>query len=153
VATGDWSVLVAGTVHDLADIESLAPGRVVVEGVLPSHLVLPRVAAALVTGGQGSVQAALSSGTPFVGVPLHAEQDLNVHLAAQLGAAAIRPAGSVMGHVGSDVAKLLDDPSFGEAATRWAARFAEVDGPALAADRILALHHEIDSRTPEEAVR
>ena len=59
VAAGDWSVLVAGTVHDLADLESLAPGRVVVEGVLPSHLVLPRAAAAVVTGGQGSVQAAL----------------------------------------------------------------------------------------------
>ena len=48
-------------VHDVVDLEALAPGRVVVEGVLPSHLVLPRVAAAVVTGGQGSVQAALSS--------------------------------------------------------------------------------------------
>ena len=153
VAAGDWSILVAGTVHDLADLESLAPGRVVVEGVLPSHLVLPRVAAAVVTGGQGSVQAALSSGTPFVGVPLQAEQDLNVHLAAQLGAAVIRPAGSVVGRVGADVARLLADPSFGASAARWAERFAQVDGPGVAADRILALHTEIESRTPEEAVR
>ena len=73
VSAGDGNVLVAGTVHDLRDLEALAPGRVVVEGVLPSHRVLPRVAAAVLTGGQGSVQAALSSGTPFVGIPLHAE--------------------------------------------------------------------------------
>jgi UDP:flavonoid glycosyltransferase YjiC (YdhE family) len=153
VAAGDWTVLVAGTVHDLADLESLAPSRVVVEGVLPSHLVLPRVAAAVVTGGQGSVHAALSSGTPFVGVPLHAEQDLNTHLAAQLGAAVIRPAGSVEGHVGADVVRLLADPSYGAAADRWAARFAAVDGPGLAAERILALHTDIESRTPEKVVR
>jgi UDP:flavonoid glycosyltransferase YjiC (YdhE family) len=153
VSAGDWSVLVAGTVHDLADLESLAPGRVVVEGVLPSHLVLPRVSAAVLTGGQGSVQAALSSGTPFVGIPLHAEQDLNVHLASQLGAAVLRPAGSVVGHVGADVARLLADPSFQASAARWADRFAEVDGPGVAAERILALRAEIESRTPEEAVR
>ena len=129
VAAGDWRVLVAGTVHDVVDLEALAPGRVVVEGVLPSHLVLPRVAAAVVTGGQGSVQAALSSGTPFVGIPLQAEQDLNVHCAAQLGAALIRPVQSVVGGVGADVARLLAEPSFAAAATRWAGRFAEVDGP------------------------
>ena len=147
VAAGDWRVLVAGTVHDVVDLEALAPGRVVVEGVLPSHLVLPRVAAAVVTGGQGSVQAALSSGTPFVGIPLHAEQDLNVHCAAQLGAALIRPVQSVVGGVGADVARLLAEPSFAAAATRWAGRFAEVDGPGVAADRIVALHAELGSRS------
>lgn len=151
VAAGDWKVLVAATVHDLVDLERLAPGRVVVEGVLPSHRVLPRVAAAVLTGGQGSVQAALSAGTPFVGVPLQAEQDLNVHLAARLGAAVTRPVGSVRGNVGTDVARLLADPSFRTAAGRWAQRFAAVDGPALAADRIVALHSELASRTPQEA--
>jgi UDP:flavonoid glycosyltransferase YjiC (YdhE family) len=140
VSTGDWQVLVAGTVHDVADLEALAPGRVVVEGVLPSHLVLPRVDTAVVTGGQGSVQAALSSGTPFVGIPLHAEQDLNVHLAAQLGAAVVRPVQSIVGGVGRDVARVLAEPSFRAAAGRWAARYAEVDGPGVAADRIVALH-------------
>ena len=140
VSTGDWQVLVAGTVHDVADLEALAPGRVVVEGVLPSHLVLPRVDAAVVTGGQGSVQAALSSGTPFVGIPLHAEQDLNVHLAAQLGAAVVRPVQFIVGGVGRDVARVLAEPSFRAAAGRWAARYAEVDGPGVAADRIVALH-------------
>ncbi len=143
VAAGDWSVLVAATVHDLRDLEDLAPGRVVVEGVLPSHLVLPRVDAAVVTGGQGSVQAALSSGTPFVGIPLQAEQDLNVHLAARLGAAVIRPAHEVAGHVGADVGRVLAEPTFRAAAERWAARFAAVDGPAVAADRIVALHAEL----------
>lgn len=153
VAAGDWNVLVAATVHDLADLEALAPGRVVVEGVLPSHRILPRVDAAVLTGGQGSVQAALSSGTPFVGIPLHAEQDLNVHLAAQLGAAVVRPVDTIAGGVGGDVTRVLADPSFAAVAARWAARLAEVDGPALAAERILTLHSEVDARTPQTASR
>jgi UDP:flavonoid glycosyltransferase YjiC (YdhE family) len=105
--------------------------------------VLPRVGAAVVTGGQASVQAALSSGTPFVGIPLQAEQDLNVHLAAQLGAAVIRPAHEVAGHVGADVGRVLAEPAFRAASERWATRFAAVDGPAVAADRIVALHAEL----------
>jgi hypothetical protein len=150
VAAGDYSVLVAATVHELGDLEDLAPGRVVVAGVLPSHLVLPRADAAVVTGGQGSVQAALSSGTPFVGIPLHAEQDLNVHLAARLGAALVRPVQSVGGGVGADVARLLGEPSFRASAQRWATRFAAVDGPARAAERIAALHDETRGRRPSE---
>jgi UDP:flavonoid glycosyltransferase YjiC (YdhE family) len=142
VAAGDWNVLVAATVHDLAELESLAPGRVVVEGVLPSHRILPRAEAAVLTGGQGSVQAALSAGTPFVGIPLHAEQDLNVHLAAQLGACIIRPVGTVSGRVGTDVDRLLSEASYAAAAATCADRYAAVDGPGLAAERILDLHWE-----------
>jgi UDP:flavonoid glycosyltransferase YjiC (YdhE family) len=153
VTAGAWNVLVAATVHDLADLEALAPGRVVVEGVLPSHRILPRVDAAVVTGGQGSVQAALSSGTPFVGIPLHAEQDLNVHLAEQLGSAIVRPVGTVGGRVGADVRRLLGDASYAASASLRAGRFATVDGAALAADQILALHQELGTRSPQAVSR
>ena len=65
-------LLVAATVHDLADLEG---ANVMVEGVLPSHLVMPRVDLAVTMGGQGSVQCAMAAGTPLVAVPLHPEQD------------------------------------------------------------------------------
>ena len=64
-------------------------------------------------------------------------------------AALIRPVQSVVGGVGVDVARLLAEPSFAAAATRWAGRFAEVDGPRAAADRIVALHAAARTWTPQ----
>ncbi|MEQ1731731.1 MAG: hypothetical protein ABL982_25445 [Vicinamibacterales bacterium] len=76
-------ILVAGTVHDLSDLNS---PTVMVAGVLPSHRVMPRVDIAITAGGQGSVQCAMASGTPAVVLPLHPEQDLNGSLIERLGA-------------------------------------------------------------------
>lgn len=61
-------ILVAGTVHDLSDLND--GDRVLVGGVLPSHLVMPRVHLAITSGGQGSVQTAMASGVPLLGIPL-----------------------------------------------------------------------------------
>ncbi len=80
----DVRILVAGTIHDLGD---LATDRILIERVLPSHLVMPQVDLAVTTGGQGSVQTAMACGTPLLGIPLHIEQDLNVALVERLGAA------------------------------------------------------------------
>ena len=84
LAALDACILVAGTVHDLCDLED---ERILVGGVLPSHEILPRVDLAVIAGGQGSVQTALASGVPFVGVPLQPEQDANVALVERQGAA------------------------------------------------------------------
>jgi UDP:flavonoid glycosyltransferase YjiC (YdhE family) len=43
--------------------------RVMIESVLPNHLVIERVAACVIMRGQGSVQTAMACGTPFVGMP------------------------------------------------------------------------------------
>jgi UDP:flavonoid glycosyltransferase YjiC (YdhE family) len=80
----DARLLVAATVHNLRDLED---DRVLVESVLPSHLIMPRVDVAVISGGQGSVQTALASGLPFVGIPLQPEQDANVAFAERQGAA------------------------------------------------------------------
>jgi UDP:flavonoid glycosyltransferase YjiC (YdhE family) len=84
LSTLDARVLVAATTHDLGD---LAGDRIVVAGVLPSHLVRPKVDLAVIAGGQGSVQTALASGVPFIGIPLQPEQDANVIFAERQGAA------------------------------------------------------------------
>jgi UDP:flavonoid glycosyltransferase YjiC (YdhE family) len=80
----DAWIVVAATVHDLRELED---DRVLVEGLLPSHAIMPRVDLAVITGGQGSVQTALASGVPFIGVPLQPEQDANVVFAERQGAA------------------------------------------------------------------
>ena len=47
---------------------------------------MPRVDLRVISGGQGSVQSALASGLPFIGIPLQPEQDANIVLAERQGA-------------------------------------------------------------------
>ena len=112
--------------------------RTLVEPILPSHLVMPRVDVAVIAGGQGSVQTALASGTPFVGIPLQPEQHLNVHLAERAGAARmVAPAGVATPALAAAVSAVLEDERHQAAARRLQAEMAAVDGPGAAADAIL----------------
>lgn len=132
-----FRVLVAATVHDLS---AMADARTLVAGVLPNHVVMPRVAAAVLMGGQGSVQTAMASGTPFVGLPLHGEQELNVAVAERAGCAirmSTRDATSA-GALATALRRLVEEPSFATAARVAAARYAGVDGAARAASAIRA---------------
>jgi UDP:flavonoid glycosyltransferase YjiC (YdhE family) len=128
----DVRILVAGTIHDLGD---LATDRILIEGVLPSHLVMPQVDLAITTGGQGSVQTAMASGTPLLGIPLHIEQDLNVALVERLGAARrARPT-----NLATLATQMLDNPTHAEAAEHIQKLYAAADGPAEAARTIAQL--------------
>jgi UDP:flavonoid glycosyltransferase YjiC (YdhE family) len=126
----DTRVLVAATVHDL---ESESTDRVMVAGVLPSHLIMPRVALAVTAGGQGSVQTAMAAGTPVLGVPLQPEQDLNLALLERLGAARR----TTPSRAAADAARILGEPSHREAAARVQKAYAALDGPGAAAEAIL----------------
>lgn len=128
-------LLVAATVHDVKD---LADDRTVIAGILPNHLVFPRVAAAVIMGGQGSVQCAMASGTPFVGLPYHGEQELNVAVAERLGVAIrMAPQAATTTALSSAIRRLLEEPSFVTSARAAAQRYAGVDGAALAAGAII----------------
>lgn len=130
-------MLVAGTVHELGD---LADDRTCVGGILPSHLVMPRVALAVTAGGHGSVQTAMAAGTPVLGIPLQPEQDLNVALLARLGAAsAVAPRHAGTARLTRAAARMLAEPSFTAEARRIRDLYAAVDGPAAAAEAILEL--------------
>jgi hypothetical protein len=128
--TLDVRILVAGTIHDLHD---LATDQVMIEGTLPSHLVMPQVDLAVTTGGQGSIQTAMASGTPVLGIPLHIEQDLNIALVERLGAA--RPAGP-SDSLQQLASQMLGNPAHLEAAERIQKLYAAVNGPALAAETL-----------------
>lgn len=127
-------VLVTSTIHDLSDLDG---GQVMIERLLPSDRIMPRVAVAVTTGGQGSVQTAVASGVPLAGVPLQPEQDLNVHsVQRQAMALRVRPqdsSGVAMTHA---VRRLLDEPGYREQATRLRAVVANIDGAATAAQVI-----------------
>jgi UDP:flavonoid glycosyltransferase YjiC (YdhE family) len=133
----DARLLVAATVHDLRDLED---DRVLVESVLPSHLIMPRVNVAVISGGQGSVQTALASGLPFVGIPLQPEQDANVVFAERRGAARRVPQREAGTSAVADTAwKILTDASYRARAQDLQEVFSAVDGPGAAAEAILTL--------------
>jgi hypothetical protein len=134
LSTLDLRILVAGTIHDLAD---LATDQVLVEHVLPSHLVMPQVDLAITTGGQGSVQTAMSAGTPLLSIPLHPEQDLNTALVERLGAAR-HLAPPDLAHLPTLTTTMLNTREHSLAAERIQKLYAATDGPTDAARTIAA---------------
>lgn len=127
-------VIVGATVHDFGPVSD--PG-VVVSGLLPSHRVMPQVQVAVTMGGQGSVQTAMTSGTPLVGLPLHPEQDLNVDLAARHGMAlAVAPRHADTPRLTEAVKRVVTEPRFAASAERVKGWYAGVDGAGRAADAI-----------------
>jgi UDP:flavonoid glycosyltransferase YjiC (YdhE family) len=130
-------VLVAATIHALPDLEG---DDVMVEPLLPSHKVMPRCDVAVIAGGQGSVQTAMASGVPFVGVPLQPEQDFNIVEMERHGAARrISQEDAVGAHMTSLVREICADDGFSRAAKGIQAIYAKADGPGAAADAILEL--------------
>jgi len=130
-------ILVAGPVADLARLED---EQVAVEGVLPGHMIMPRVDLAVVSGGQGGVQAALAAGVPFAGLPLGPEQHLNVALAEREGAArAIAPALAGTPELTAAARALMTVPRHRAAAERLRDAFARADGAGRAAEAIIAV--------------
>lgn len=71
----DAKMIILTTVHEIKMTEN---EKVLVVDHLPSHKVMPMVDLAIIHGGQGSIQTAISAGTPVIGIPLHVEQGLNV---------------------------------------------------------------------------
>lgn len=128
------SIIVAGTVHELGDLEG---PRVAVGGVLPSHKIMPHVDLAVTTGGQGSVQCAMASGTPLIGIPIHWEQDANVHFAKQWGAAAMLPMQDIDRRLPTLLPEVMKNPGYRERARQIQSIYAGLNGPDLCAEAIL----------------
>ncbi|MER7457952.1 glycosyltransferase [Micromonospora sp. NPDC126480] len=130
-------ILVAATVHNLAD---LADDQVCVASILPSHKIMPQVALAVTAAGQGSIQTALACGTPLIGIPLQPEQDANIALAEQTGAARrVRLADASGSALTTTARAMLTDAVARAAAQRVQQAFAQVDGAAAAAAAICEL--------------
>lgn len=129
-------VIVGATIHDFGPVND--PG-IVVAGILPNHKILPLVDVAVIMGGQGTVQTAMASGTPYVGIPLHPEQELNVDLGVRQGmglAVALRHADTEQ--LTQAVAQVLASPGFRHQAEHVAGFYADVDGADRAARAIRA---------------
>ncbi|MGX5695789.1 glycosyltransferase [Agromyces soli] len=110
------------------------PPNVHVTGLLPAHRLGGLVDAAVLHGGQGTVQTACATGIPFVGMGLQPEQRWNVRMSERRGnAIAVSPK-----HVGRPefldaVRRVLDDASIRRAADEVREAYRGADGAAATA--------------------
>lgn len=127
-------VIVGATIHDVGAFDD---PDVIVSGVLPNHLVMPRVDVAVTMGGQGSVQTAMCSGTPLVAIPLQPEQELNVALAVRHGMAmAVAPRHAGAERMTEAVRRISADAAFRHRAQSVRDLYAGLDGASQAAGAI-----------------
>lgn len=132
VADAGVRVIVGATIHDYG--ENTDPENIVIAGILPNHKVMPRVDLAVTMGGQGTVQTAMASGTPLVGIPLHPEQELNVDLAVRHGAGlALAPRHVDTPRLTNAVKRIMSESHFSEGAAKVRNWYAGHDGALQAA--------------------
>lgn len=132
---GDLPVRVIAPIKDhLAGFTGTIPSNVTVTGWLPAHKVNPRCTAAIIHGGQGTVQTACMSGVPFLGIGMQPEQSINIQTAVDYGAA-LRLSRKKLDRKKflSLVTKLLEDEALRKRATELAAVSGDVDGAKNAA--------------------
>jgi UDP:flavonoid glycosyltransferase YjiC (YdhE family) len=133
----DINILIASTVHTL----ELLSDKVMVRKHLPSHRVMPLVDAAVIHGGQGSVQTAVASGCPAVMFPLQTEQMFNAQLIEDRGAGINLALQDLKNPevVRAAVCRLLEEPDFKTGAVKLQQLQAAYDGPAEAARLLMEI--------------
>lgn len=133
-ALGELDVDVVAPLRHYLAAGDVVPPSVHVTDLLPAHRLGGLVDAAVLHGGQGTVQTACAAGIPFVGMGLQPEQRWNVRMCERRGnAIAVAP-----GRVGSAefvtaVRRVLHDPSIRRAADEVAQAYAGEDGAAASA--------------------
>ncbi|MGX5772125.1 glycosyltransferase [Microbacterium trichothecenolyticum] len=125
--------VVAPVRHYLRDDDVLPP-NVHATGLLPAHLLGGIVDAAVLHGGQGTVQTACAAGIPFVGMGLQPEQVWNVDQCVRQGnALALSPKRAGTPALAEAVRRLLTEDGMRVAAERVRAAYADEDGAAASA--------------------
>jgi UDP:flavonoid glycosyltransferase YjiC (YdhE family) len=108
---------------------------------LPSHEVMPLCDAAVIHGGQGTVQTAIASGTPFVGIPLQPEQNVNLGIVEGWGGGRTLSLRQLRrGRLRPALEEVLANPRFKEVMADLRQRQARRNGPAEVARRLTDMH-------------
>jgi UDP:flavonoid glycosyltransferase YjiC (YdhE family) len=113
-------------------------GCVLLTPHVPAHLVNPLADIAITHGGAGTVQTAIHSGTPLVGIPMHLEQTGNLSLVTRQGAGLMLSKWDLNRRsLGRALERLLTDASLRENMLRLKTFQDKADGPATAAREIV----------------
>ncbi|KRC59295.1 hypothetical protein ASE14_16210 [Agromyces sp. Root81] len=133
-ALGTLPINVVAPIRHYLEPGDEVPANVHVTELLPAHHLGGLVDAAVLHGGQGTVQTACATGVPFVGMGLQPEQTWHVHSCERRGnAIAVSPK-----HVGRPefldaVRRVLDDPGIRAAADEVCEAYRGADGAAASA--------------------
>lgn len=126
-----------GRVFEPAEFQERPNVRVL--GSAPHGAILPQTSAVVAHGGHGTVIKALSAGVPVLCVPLGRDQKENATRVVEAGAGlALAPSASPRA-LAAAIRRLLDEPSFREAARAQAAKIAEQRATDLAVEELEAL--------------
>ena len=120
------------TVGPGADPASLGsqPAHVLVTDFVAHELLLPHCSTIISQGGPATILAALDHGIPHLVLPQGADQFLNAPVLQASGAGlALMPAEATADRIGAAVGRLLEEPSFTEAARRMQVELSVMPGP------------------------
>lgn len=118
----------------IQDLNLDIPPNVIVTGFVPAHKVNPMADISVIHGGQNTVMNACLSGTPIVGVGMHAEQQANLDACVRKGFA-IRLSKRTLkaSDVLAAIEQLLGDLKAKQAVQQFQSELEQWDGPANAA--------------------
>ena len=130
------TLIVTTTILD--DNNSDSSDQVLFKSHVPAHLVNPMADIAITHGGAGTVQTAIHSGTPLVGIPMHQEQAGNISLVKRRGAGLLLWKQELTRkHLESALERLAADSQFRENMKRLKLEQDKIDGAAKAAQEIV----------------
>ncbi|MDY0908811.1 glycosyltransferase [Microbacterium sp. CFBP9034] len=133
-ALGTLPVNVVAPIRHYLDPGDSVPDNVHVTDLLPAHKLGGLVDAAVLHGGQGTVQTACATGVPFVGMGLQPEQTWHVRACERRGnAIAVSPKQVSKPPFVDAVQRVLSEPGFRTAAAEVREAYAREDGAAAVA--------------------
>jgi len=133
-ALGTLDVDVIAPIGHYLSSSDAVPANVRVTPLLPAHRLGGLVDAAVIHGGQGTVQTACATGVPFVGMGLQPEQTWNLRQCVQRGnAIAVSPKAVSSAAFVAAVERVISDPDVRAAAEQVRREYAGEDGAAATA--------------------
>ena len=133
-ALGTLPVNVVAPIRHYLEPGDSVPANVHVTDLLPAHKLGGLVDAAVIHGGQGTVQTACATGVPFVGMGLQPEQTWHVRACERRGnAIAVSPKDVSKSLFIHAVQRVLTEPGFRTTADEVRDAYANEDGAAAAA--------------------
>lgn len=133
-------VVVAPRICSLSEVRQhlTIPAHILLtEAFVPAHQVNAMADAAVIHGGQGTVQTAVGAGTPIVGVGMQVEQATNLDNVANSGAGIRIPKRQwTPERIRQAVSRVLEVPSYQEGAARLKSEHDTLDGRQEAARAI-----------------
>ncbi|MDZ8200828.1 hypothetical protein RZO50_04855 [Microbacterium sp. SSW1-59] len=138
-ALGTLPVNVVAPIRHYLQPDDTVPANIHVTDLLPAHRLGGLVDAAVIHGGQGTVQTACATGVPFVGMGLQPEQTWHVRACAARGnAIALSPKDAGAPGFLDAVRRVLTDPGIRQAADEVREAYEGADGAAATARLIEA---------------